>query len=835
MTYRDVDPIKYAFLLARGTHNGELKRFFLESQKLLLLKQAKVQNLPNGRDNRVKVISEKLPRTTDEVVRRWFSTNLSSEDLLSAEQVVSDLFLYDEMGEPIPEDEEKLLARSALIHLFTEDPPAGLIEFLKRRPGGEATEPSAPLSTEADNAGTGPSNAQIASLLSALMTEDEVAIDEALAPLSQQVQTLVNALACVKSGDIERARSLAATLETQSKEFELVQRAIALARHKPGTVDSRAPGVRVIVPQLLPESKEVALLDVIGAYSAQTDKVVFLKPIALVVGLEVYRLTLGDRARLFPESGDVMSYKEPGRHLPRPGELARWIVEEREASSGKTHFHYVSESSPIAEILNVPFPSSAPDEVRGHIKTMMAGKAPVSPQTLFALADGVVILPPRGADPKRDDAFDQAWQSWGSIDAWLFDGRQFAFGAPQLPSSYLDLSPLAAAFRRVIKNISDVQKLPFTKNQLRDLEQLIRSADSGDIALRSRRVADTIDNIRLDGEAIEELIPLLVKREEIQTRVDEVVTARVEERMREKAGVVSEIESARARNAELRREAREIERSLRKQRSEVESSVRETFSKAIREGVATIAQSELIKFLAFSNQTHQSLDVSDEKTAHRQSFHDLEFNVTNDGLSRGEGVAQLVRLGLGRRRADVLATLSDVVSRSGACLLLRGVDSRQYARVLGRIDSESCGFLEIPMGLISSSFVSDVMRRAGELRSIVVQNADLSPINVYAMPIIDALVENAVGDGGSSLKVILTCAGGEIALPDPLIISRVAVAVDTDKPWDHEERRLEELDESEISLMKPITAKISSELGKLEGVVRQSVEGLIVRSIGEPR
>lgn len=833
MTYRDVDPIKYAFLLARGTHNGELKRFFSESQKLLLLKQAKVQNLPNGRDNRVKVISERLPRTTDEVVRRWFSMNLSSEDLLSAEQVVSDLSLYDEMGEPIPEDEEKRLARSALIHLFAEDPPAGLMEFLKRRPGDEAPEPSEPP-TEPVNASIGPSDGEVASLLSALIMEDEVAIDEALASLNQQTQTLVNALASVKSGEIERARSLAATLETHSKEFELVQRAIALARHKPGMVNSRAPGLRVNVPKLLGGSEEVALLDVIGVYSAQTDKVVFLKPIALVVGSEVYRLRFEDRARLFPESGDVMSYKEPGRHLPRPGELARWIVEERDASSGKTHFHYVSEPSPVVEILNVPFQSSAPDEVRGHIKEMMAGKAPVSPQPLFALADGVVILPPRGADPRRDDAYDQTWQSWGSIDAWIIDGRQFAFGPPQLPSSHLDLSPLAAAFKKLIKNISDGQKLPFTRNQLRDLEQLIRSADTGNIALRSRRVAGAIDNLRLDAEAIDELVPLLVKREEIQARVDAIVAARAEERMREKAGIVSEIESARSRNAELRREAKEIERSLRRQRSEVESSVRETFSKAIREGVATIAQSELIKFLAFSTQTHNPLDVSATKPEmHRPSAPELEFSVTNDGLSREEGVAQLVRLGLGRRRADVLTILSDVVSRSGGCLLIRGIDARQYARVLGRIDSESCGFLEVPMGLISSSLVSNVMREAGGLRSIVVQNADLSPINVYATPIIDALVENSVGDGGSPLKVILTCAGGEISLPSPLIINRVAVAVDTDQPWEHLERTLEELDEDEISLMKPIAAKISSELRKLEGAVRQSVEGLIVRSIGE--
>jgi len=658
----------------------------------------------------------------------------------------------------------------------------------------------------------------------------EFAIDEALAPLSQQLQTLVNALTSVKSGEIERARSLAATLDAQSKEFELIQRAIALARVKPGKVDAIVPGLRVNVPQLLDGYSEVEVLDVVGVHSAQTDKVVFLKPIGLVVGQKVFRLRLEDRAKLFPESGDVMSYRESGRHLPRSGELARWVVEERGASNGKTRFHYVKEASPVVEVLNVPFPSSAPDEVRGHIKATMAARAVAGPHPLFALADGVIIWPPRGADPKRDDGYDQAWQSWGSLDAWLFEGRQFAFGVPQLPSSHLDLSPLETTFKKLIKNIGDEQKLPFTRNQLRDLGQLIRAQDAGDIAFRAKRVADAVDNIRLDAEAIQELLPMLVKREEIQARVDEVVSSQVDERLKEKAGIVADIESAKGRHATLQREIKELERAVKKQRSDVESSVRETFAKAIREGVATLAQSELIKFLASSSQASTSTPETD-----RQDLSDLDFNISSEVLTRAEGVAQLMRLGLGKRRADVLAELVDIVSRSGGCLVFRGIDARHYAKVLGRIDSDSCGFLEVPMGLVSSSQVARAMKQAGGLRSIVVQNADLSPIDVYGMPIIDALVESAVDDGCSSYRVVLVCAGGEMALPMPHVINRIAVFVDMDKPWDQEERTLEELDESDIPMMKPIVDKLNSELAKLEGAIRRSVEGLIVYSMVERR
>jgi len=167
--------------------------------------------------------------------------------------------------------------------------------------------------------------------------------------------------------------------------------------------------------------------------------------------------------------------------------------------------------------------------------------------------------------------------------------------------------------------------------------------------------------------------------------------------------------------------------------------------------------------------------------------------------------------------------------------VFRGIDARHYAKVLGRIDSDSCGFLEVPMGLVSSSQVARAMKQAGGLRSIVVQNADLSPIDVYGMPIIDALVESAVDDGCSSYRVVLVCAGGEMALPMPHVINRIAVFVDMDKPWDQEERTLEELDESDIPMMKPIVDKLNSELAKLEGAIRRSVEGLIVYSMVERR
>lgn len=61
MAFLEIDPKKFAILLARGTHEGELRKFFVESRTQLLLKRAKVQNMPHGREGRIRAISERFP------------------------------------------------------------------------------------------------------------------------------------------------------------------------------------------------------------------------------------------------------------------------------------------------------------------------------------------------------------------------------------------------------------------------------------------------------------------------------------------------------------------------------------------------------------------------------------------------------------------------------------------------------------------------------------------------------------------------------------------------------------------------------------------------------
>lgn len=843
MAYRDLNSDKFSYLLAKGTHEGELKRFFAESKKLLIMKQARVQNLPYGRMERVRTISDQLPRSTDEIVRNWFQKNITMAEPLPVESVLSDLVLYEEMNEPIPEKDGKQLARSALVHLFANDPSLPLIEFLRSRIEGGAQAASPNLALELENSGPSDddgivadlgqagSREQMSDLLAAVIVGEETAIDEALAPHSESVQTMVDALMMLRSGDIDGGASLAGSLSPDSHEYGLLQRALEQARHRPRSSSITSPGLRVMVPQPLKNHSAIEEFDMVGVCSNEAEKVVFVRPLGMVVQGKIHLLAGEDRAHLFPESGDVMSFRVAGRRLPQRGDIVRWVVAERDDAGGRTRFHYLDEPCPMVEVVNVPFASSAPDEVRHYIKDLMAARKIVTlPYPLFALADGVTIAVPKSIDPRRDEAYEQPWHSWGSLETWLLEGRQFSMGIPQTPASQLDLSSLDAAFKKVIKSIVEEHKAKITKTQVRDLAALIRSQPNGEVGLRAERVANSLDRIALDAESLEALFPVLAARPEVQRRVDDIVEEYVEEKLEERAGLTAELEAMRRKNDELQRESKELARLFKKQKVDVEKSVGEVFARAIEDGVASLARVEIFRTLSAPIERSSKPAVIDEV---RQR---LEILVKHGALTKDQAVARLSALGVKRRHAIALVLLTQLVAKAGGCLVVRGNDARQLVRVLAQIDSATSGFLEIPMGLTSGTPLRQALEAAEQgLDVIAILDADLSPVEVYGSSLLDGPFDAATGDGSSRARLIFSCTGGDMALPLPTWIRRVAVVADLDSSLDdQQEHLLSELEEDDVPLLKSIFKSLTSEVERLDGGERSVVEGILAVALRAP-
>ncbi len=848
MAYRDLNSDRFFFLLAKGTHEGELKRFFTESKRQLLLKQAKVQNLPYGRMERIKSLCDRLPRSTDDIVRAWFHENITMAEPTPIDEVLSDFSLYEQMKESIPEDRAKQLARSTLVHLFDDEPSPALITFLKSRIGEavgndtlEVPSPAEQSFYEAldqddecqnDASVIHPKDSNhLATLLSAVIVGDEQAIDEALAPYTDGIQTLVDALISARGGDMASAVSLSTTLPQDSYEYKLFHKALSQARHRPGSTTTKSSGLRVMVPQSLKANSDISEFDIIGVCSNETDKVVFVRPLALVAEGSVFLITAEERLRLFPESGDVMSHRSIGRRLPHRGDIVRWEVSERDVAIGKTRFHYVDEPCPMVEVISVPFASSAPDEVRSYIKELMSARKSVSlPYPMFALSDGVAIAPPKSSDPKRDDAYEQPWQSWGSLEVWLFEGRQFLMGMPEAPASQLDLSPLEAAFKKLVKNIAEEQKATITKAQIRDIAALIRSQPIGEVNLRAARIVDALDRVAMDAESLEALLPLLGAREEVRQRVDEIVEQHVDEKLKEKAGLTTELEALRIKKEDLQREIRELERRIKKQSGDIKASVAKVFARALEDGVASLAQVEIFRVLSSVSSEH-----STSSGGFNKNDSELVIRQKHGALTRDEGISRLITLGLKRRQAVALTLLAQVMAKAKGCLVLRGHDARQVARVLGRIDSALSGFLDVPMGLTSGAPVRKALLDVTQdLETLVVLDADLSPVEAYASLLFDDPFDDAVGDNSRGTRILLSCLGGDMALPLPRSIQRVSVVVDLDSDWDKHEHLLGELEEDDVALVKPIYAALIEEVDRLHGAERSLVEGVLAAALQNP-
>lgn len=840
MAFREVNPKKLAILLTLGTHVGELKKFFTESKTQLLIKGAKVQNLPHGREERVRTICEKLPRKTDDILRGWFQQNVSVAIPVSLDEVLMYLEARFNENEPLPETEAQVICRSALMYLFVDAPDTGLLRLLQGSPGASALEgdvitdagaefhgesagesaPSADSSPSVD--ASAPQNYHLAELLASIIGGDESAIDNALAPFADGTRGLVEALLRLRSGDDEAAKEQLLLLP-DGPESELVRSALARARHQRGA--NIAPiGIRAAIPQPLTEDPDTDTYEIIGIYSNETDTgAVFVQPLCLILGGQLRQLSTDDRIRLFPKSGSVMTHKPALRRPLKRRELVHWSVSKRDGVEGNTWFHLADELNPPIEVVRMPVPSSDADEVRDRIKLHAAtGRAQPGQQQMFLLSDGVVVASPKRVDFARDEAFDQPWRAWGSLETWLIEGHQYCLDASQGTASYLDLSPLDAAFRRLLKNLDAEQKLTISRAQRQEIADLLRSQSGGEIAQRAKRIAAFIDQISINEEELELVLRLLGSHAEVRHRVDELIAKEFEARQLERAGLQGEISALKKKKTDLEKEGRDIERRNRAQADSVASIVRETFGRAIDEGLATMANAEIVRFV-----TGATVGTNRQEPA--PASDQLGNWIKRGALSATDVKTRLTLLGINGRRVVVLSALLELAGKAGAALILKGGLARQCAQVLIRQDRDAVAIVDIPMGLTSTDFLHQHLKKFPEVQGLALLNADLAPFEVYGAELLDLLMDQTIREVPSPKPIVLSCLDGDLSLPLPETVRRVSLLVDLDSNWDDVQQRLEDMEPEALLLFPTLRQRMLEMVSTMDESLRQHVERALVK------
>ncbi|WP_435634844.1 hypothetical protein ACSC9U_26550 [Pseudomonas solani] len=844
MAFLEVNKKKLAFLLADGAHEDELKRFFRDSRAQLILKGARMQNLPQGNSDRIKAICERLPRKTDEILRDWFQRNISLSDPMPEEDVYTYLELHFDQNEDIQAGDIKTITRSALIYLFEEKPNQELLSFLRREPGA----PSSPAGIEdseqecsdtaseensaflqgavSDHTSTQPYSHQISELLSAVIANDERSIDNALTPFPSVIRTLVEGLLYIRAGDIGSASKHLEILEPNCPEAEYLKVAMGRARHQRGN-SPHPTGVQLRTPQQLSVIPERESYEVIGTYTNESEAgAIFVRPIALKLDDDLYLLTRDDRTLLFPESGDVMTHRSEIRHQPKRRELLHWRVFENENSSGKTHFRLDLELEPIYEITPISVPSSDPDEIRERIKNLASsGQLSSSQQTVFILSDGIALLPPKSVDMTRYDAYEHTWQAWDSIETWLIEGRQYCLNLMSRPASNFDLSTPESYLKRTLKTLEAEQKATLSKVQRRELLELFRASQTSESRPRIERIASALEQVSLENEDLDTILNLLNAREEVRLRVQAMIDSDYATLKSEHSGLQAEIELLKHRRQQLKKEGKDIERSNKEAAEATASLVNEAFSKSINDGITTLANSEIFRMLGGTQRLGAPSPVSPSDTPL------VETRTFEGSISLLDAKSRLVTLGLSRRQATILSELCSLVISSGIAFVMKGTRARQYAQVLLRIDCEVSGAVDVPMGLTSGAPLRSALNEISRAERIGILNADLSPFDVYGSRLLDNYYEAALEETVCSQQIILACLGGEMCLPLPHMMRHIAVVVDLDQPWDEGPQALAEVDIESIPLIESLRSRLLEKLTEVKVEYQNQVERALVQAL----
>lgn len=131
------------------------------------------------------------------------------------------------------------------------------------------------------------------------------------------------------------------------------------------------------------------------------------------------------------------------------------------------------------------------------------------------------------------------------------------------------------------------------------------------------------------------------------------------------------------------------------------------------------------------------------------------------------------------KHAKALEVTGEAVFRAGMILVIEGIAARLVAEAWGRKDESGCMLMECTIGLTDDSQLKGIA--SGEIRSAVVLDANLSPLEVYARPFID-LVQRRITNPGHvrPLRIVMSLSDGVASLPLPRIIEALAVRISLD-------------------------------------------------------
>lgn len=784
MAYIGIDKKRFAQLLEWGTDDDELRRFFADSRIQLIQKGAKVQNLPHGKPARVRMLTHGLPPAADSVLQKWCAENLTMLDPEPVAELVSKLRMYEDVGESPPDDEAKKLARSCLVHLFKASPAPELISFLRPQQAGNITdvpemkEVAIPL---ANGVGVERLPATFGPALVALAEGRDP--DEHLSSLPPTVASFVAGLHAVRSDQNDDVKVALEALEAQPEMCaalaEYASRS-AVARARSSSAPSGLQILRFSDPD---ESVNFDFdRDEVIAICTRDfpETAVFVQPFAIrsASGMWISLSKSADREKLFYDSGDLIAFPtgRDATRQPKRGEIGIWRAAENKGSGSghRTNFHIASDKTPVYEVRSVPFASTEYDSVREYIKHQVEVGGPALAKTsLFMLRDELVVGCPPGKDLARDESFEAGLPSWRALSAFRFEGRMLVPG-PLPPSETYECEALGSSLKKLLANEKDKP----TTAQIRKLQEILTSGEARLNAARSARLRAELGAIEEHEGAMAVLLEEVMRDPRIETRIDELVKERVDALVAKKEQLRKSVEQLERQQADLVERQRLAEKEQKAIAPSVAKAIRGAFDKARGDALGTLGQVAVFKALIdelVERPVARATDAATPPVRAGVPGGAISARAVNGGSA--PVIETLRSLGVTSKCAKAIEVVGKLAHECGLILIVEGLAARIAVELWLGEGAGTGKVLECGIGVTDDSVVRDALADAPEAIAIV--DANLSPMDVYARPLIDVVQRRLSGIGGASIatRTLVSISDGVAALPLPLVVESISLGV----------------------------------------------------------
>lgn len=773
MIPHNVNRDRFDYLVGLGFKSGELKEFFKEKKQRLLMCGVRVQNLPAD-VAAAKALVHQFSEEAHRVLGAWIQELEDEECSVGQDQWIPRYRAIEDYGVQFPPADMAAMARAGLKELYKENAREDWIRFLSTSPRRDTEEV-----------------VELAEPEIATPNEEEwIAFGQWLCGVGTVEQfaspVLRDAAAILAKWD-RRTPQIELTTEEGKRALPLIEKLIEDTA-RPAALGVARKGLRASAPVTRAREEDVDYLALpvvaVRVHSPRTGPTM-AKVEAFVDESGPFRLDEADLREVIRTDGRVAIFSSRGLAEPRPGEAVMYRIESHVTNLPVKVRAREALDSALIPVVRIPYSTKEAHKVRMAIADY-ARNAHVRP-AVFVTTDDLCVKP--GVDSlARLAARDYDWvlDTWDHLDGVDLSSGTYVLAPLPPPTGRLSCAPLAAAAARLLGDSQRRSQANLTKAQANTLQDMLLDDSLGIDDLSRARLAENVRFLAAAGDDYEELVKLLMTSSAVRANVDRLVELRVAELTAEKQKETSAIDRLHQERERLESKLRELRAEAEKKSKGVRAAVIKAFKKASEKEIETLGEaSVLLALIGREVPGVARVDDAPEGMPPEPVIPDsapvgLEVSIRKKEASSGEVRDVLRKYGLATDTCERVDRLLRAAVAVGLPIITRGSGARVLATDLAPVlsvgESTIC---EVPIGLLANERLETKLGDGGE-GAVLLLDANLSDLSVYAPGILDAMVAVATGRRSAlaARPLVIALSSGPAGLPLPAELHELAVELD---------------------------------------------------------